>query len=187
MIGRFMDDAAPAPSGAGPGPRRASLVSLAEGVSGAGSPEAAAERLAEHLTRLAPGAGVRVYLYGPGDRCATCPRAKDCALRDRCFHLAAAVGAFAQPAATAERVPKTAVPWAEAVDGPAAARTAGAPPELAAPGSEGGGPTLWLPLRSDGKALGIAGVRLTGSGAAEKPERLDGDATEAAILAAAAV
>ena len=186
MIGRFMDDAAPAPSLAGPGPRRASLMTLAEGVSGAGSPEAAAERLAEHLTRLVPGSGVRVYLYGPGDRCATCPRAKDCALRDRCLHLAAASGAFAQPAATAERVPKTALPWADAVEGAPAARTAGTPSELAGPGGDGGA-TLWLPLRSDGKALGVAAMRLPGTGAAERPERLDADATEAAVLAAAAV
>ena len=141
--------------------RRASLGDLASRLAEARDVEAAGERLVEHLGQLIEGAAARVYLLGPGDQCGTCPRARECSTRDRCFHLAAGSGSFAQPPGHVERIPRAGTVWAEAAasHGPTRARTV--PAELLAPGTAGDATTtLLLPVRAGGEAVGVVGVRL---------------------------
>src|SRR5436190_795393 len=114
--------------------RRTGLADLVAGLSEARDAEAAAERLVEHLVSLSPNLSARVYLLGPGDRCATCPRARDCHARDRCLHLVAGSGSFAQTQGLAERVPRHDAAWTTALAGTHAQHRDSPPPELAAPG-----------------------------------------------------
>src|SRR5438105_8234183 len=116
------------------GTRRPAVSELVADLSQAQDAAAAAERLAEHAARVSPGAAVRVYLLGPGDRCATCARAKECTTRDRCFHLAAERGSFSQPAGHADRIPRVGTPWGEALGAPSVERDV-VPAELSAPAS----------------------------------------------------
>ncbi len=160
------------------------LGALAIGLTEAREPDAVAERLAEHLSRMAPGAAARVYLLGPGDRCATCVRAKDCSTRDRCFHLVAGVGTFAQPPGHAERVPRAGTPWAEALAAGKTALASAVPPELVGAGAaDGAARALFVPLKVGQEALGVAGLRLVD--AADASVRSDADV--AGILAAGAI
>lgn len=161
-----------------------SLRDLAAGLAEAREAGAVSERLADHLSRLVAGAATRVYVLGPGDRCATCLRARDCSTRDRCLHLAAGVGSFAQPPGYAERVPRVGTPWAAALDVGRTAREEAIPPELQAGGADGSATeVLWVPLKVGTEPLGIAGVRLP---RAADPAVL-AEAEVAGVLAAGAV
>ena len=71
------------PTGTHAGPDRTSLTRLVAAFASARTPESVAERLLEHVLRTVPGAHARVYILGPGDRCAACPRARDCTARER--------------------------------------------------------------------------------------------------------
>jgi two-component system NtrC family sensor kinase len=160
------------------------LVHLAARLTDARTPDAVCERLVEHLMLLAPGAAARAYVFGPGDRCVTCPRAKECSTRDRCLHLVAGSGAFAQPPGHVERVPRVGTPWASALGEPQPVVREGLPPELAAPaGGDVSSSVLWVPLRATREAIGIVGVRLP----AEVAPGLEEAALEAGLLAGAAL
>jgi two-component system, NtrC family, sensor kinase len=163
---------------------RSWVADLANALAHAQDAEEAAERLAEQLVRIAPGTSARVFLLGPGDRCATCPRAKDCPTRDRCLHLAASRGTFGQPTGLAERVPRVAAPWASALAGADVERRT-VPAEIAGPAgatsSESG--ALLVPLRAGAEVVGVVGMR---SEEALAPGA-EGLAQEAAFLAGAAV
>lgn len=164
--------------------RRSALLSLVTGLAEAGAADGVAERLAEHLKSLVPGSGVRVYVLGPGDRCTTCPRAKECPTRDRCFHLAAGTGGFAQPPSHADRIPRVGTPWADALVGTEPMWQDAPPSELMPPGTAG--PpirAMFVPLRAGGQALGVAGIRVP----ADTPREVEEAAADAALLTAFAL
>ena len=167
------------------GPQRESLTALATQLSEARSSEAACETLVEHLRRTIPGSSARVYLLGPGDKCATCHRARECPTRDRCFHLAAGSGLFTQPPGHAERVPRIGTAWGEALESTQAQPSSAPPPELLPPGTSVGGPStvIFLPLRASGEAVGVAGIRVPVAGALSAAEY----GATAALLTGAAV
>ncbi len=164
--------------------RRSALLTFVAGLAEAGAADGAAERLAQHLVTLVPGSGVRVYVLGPGDRCTTCPRAKECPTRDRCFHLVAGLGGFAQPPSHADRIPRVGTPWADALVGTEPVWHDAPQSELAAQGTTAS-PTrvVYVPIRAGGQALGVAGLRVP----AETPRLVDEAAAEAALLTGAAL
>ncbi|MHC5011684.1 MAG: hybrid sensor histidine kinase/response regulator [Planctomycetota bacterium] len=136
------------------------LRSLASRLSEATDTTSAAELLAEHLLGLLPDAAARIYLLGPGDRCGTCNRARDCASRDRCFHLQTGVGEFTRPPGYVERIPQTDATWAATLAGNGPITPAAPPSELEVPAEAGSGrPTLLLPLIAAGEVVGAAGIR----------------------------
>ena len=160
------------------------LGSLAYRLAEATDASTAAEQLAEYVLRLVPQGAVRVYLLGPGDRCATCPRARTCSTRDRCLHLASGLGAFAQPPSQASRVPRTDEPWAEPMRTPGVIVLGALPAELegsATAAAEPAGRSLLLALESSGEVLGVLGLRLPGAA----PVGLEDQLKTAATLAAA--
>jgi two-component system NtrC family sensor kinase len=114
----------------------------------------AADLLAEHARRLVPQSGARVWLVAPGDLCATCMRARTCAARDRCLHLAADQGRFDLPPGHVERIPLADPGFAPAVAG---RESTALPPEMAGVGGEAEG--LLLPLVAGGERLGVLGLR----------------------------
>ncbi len=154
------------------------LGTLATRLAEATDVASAAEFLAEHLLRIAPGGGARIYLLGPGDHCATCAREQDCERRERCLHLEASLGAFAQPAGHVERIPQNDLVWRTALVGPGAAEpasdtaptTPGAavppPPQLAG-GDDPAAVSRLVPLTAGGRVLGVAGLRLVEPPSAE--------------------
>ncbi|MBL9087527.1 MAG: response regulator [Planctomycetia bacterium] len=172
-------------------PRRTWLADLANALAHAQDAGEAAERLAEQIVRLSPGASARVYLLGPGDRCATCPRARECTTRDRCLHLAAERGTFAQLPTVAERIPRTLSPWADALGATTLERRVRVAQEIAAPGQpaagqpaqEGDAVSLLLSLRAGAEVVGVVAIRVDGPVPAES----ESVAEEAAFLAGAAV
>ncbi len=117
----------------------------------------AAELLAEHLRARWPSTSVRVYLRGPGDRCATCLRARDCADRDTCLHLAASQGEFARPPGHASRIPLSDTTWA----GDRVCVDAKIPTELEAPDAVATDSDMVIvaPLMAGGERVGAVGVR----------------------------
>jgi two-component system NtrC family sensor kinase len=123
----------------------------------------AADLLAEYVRAETPGAAVRVYLLGPGDRCAGCPRARACMVRDRCLHLEGSQGDFAWPPGHAGRIPRLARPWSGVLAG---VDHAGPAPEEMEPESEPGEasepsrPCHLFPLRAGGEVEGVLAVRL---------------------------
>jgi two-component system NtrC family sensor kinase len=139
--------------------RRTPAERLAARLTEARSADEVCESLAEHLSSAVPGAAVRVFVLGPGDRCTTCPRARECPTKDRCLHLAAGVGAFGQPPFQSERVPRTLAPWSEALASTRALAATPPPPDLASP-TPGGDGALLVALRSGGETVGVAGLRL---------------------------
>ncbi len=141
----------------------------------------AAERLAEYLRELAPAAAVRAYVLGPGDLCGTCPRAKDCEARDRCFHLEASHGEFARPRGHDQRVPRVGTRWGE-VESDVVVLNGEMPPELQAEGAEDE-TSLLVPMQSGGEVVGVVGVR----GPEEAVLALQDRAQAAAYLTAASV
>ncbi len=164
--------------------RRSSLGHLLAELSAARTAETVADRLAEHITRTIHGASTRVYVLGPGDRCVSCPKARECSTRDRCFHLTGGVGTFAQTPVHADRIPRVGTPWGAAIATDGATRHDTVPPELAAPGM--GASThgvIYAPIRTGDSALGVVGVRLPYATADEIDERV----SEAAFLAGAAL
>jgi two-component system NtrC family sensor kinase len=146
---------------------------LAYRLSEAVDPPTAAERLAEYVRDLLPGAGVRIYVLGAGDRCGTCTRAKDCALRDRCLHLASSQGQFEQPRGHDLRVPRTDPAWVDSLGGGPPTRPETIAPELRpaadAPPLDRGEESLLVPLESGGEVVGVLGIRLP-KGTADVPE-----------------
>src|SRR5262245_13127899 len=144
----------------------------------------AAERLAEHVLDVVPSAAARIYLFGPGDRCGTCPRARSCAAREQCLHLSGGLGEFAQPTGHAQRVPRTDPAWAEALSGQGSTFPGTPPPELEAPPeSAAGTAALLVPLEAGGEILGVLGVRTTLPFASELEARV----RTAGYLTAAAI
>ena len=173
-----------APTNGPSAPPRSPLAALATSLAEVRTPEGVAERVAEHFARTVPGAAVRAYLLGPGDRCATCPRARECTTRDRCLHLAASTGAFALPSGHAERVPRVGTPWADALARSEAGPATEMPPELAASSDAGAGSTaVWIPLSASGSPVGVVGLRLP----AGTPTDRYGDWEQASILAGVSV
>jgi len=129
----------------------------------------AAERLAEHLRSLTPGAAARVYLLGPGDKCDACPRADACPEQDRCFHLEAGQGTFARPVLLDQRVPRGGTVWGKVFETGISPDVP--PPELAAPedgtadGTLDGAAlsetrALLLPMEAGGETVGVVGLRV---------------------------
>jgi two-component system NtrC family sensor kinase len=155
-------------------------AALAAALVEADSATSVAEQVAGHVAGLAEGGAARVWLLGPGDRCGTCLRARECPAKERCLHLEASVGAFAQPPAQADRVPRTLPAWAESLarSGPTVATS---PPEALPPTDGAGVPTLWVPLRAAGRTLGVVLLRAPGAAAAAT------EAMEASVLASAAL
>jgi two-component system, NtrC family, sensor kinase len=144
----------------------------------------AAERLAEHVLDLLPSAAARIYLFGPGDRCGTCPRARSCAAREQCLHLSGGLGEFAQPTGHAQRVPRTDPAWAEALAGLGSTFPETPPPELEAPPeSASGTAALLVPLEAGGEILGVLGVRAV----LPFPSELEARVRTAGYLTAAAI
>ena len=135
------------------------LGSLAARLSDATDATAAAEALAEHLLELVPGGGARIYLLGPGDRCGTCIRARDCTTRDRCLHLEAGLGSFARPPGHVERIPRTDPPWLRAIEGTAPETPVRTPPELEALDADDADTALLIPLPAGGLGIGVLGLR----------------------------
>jgi two-component system NtrC family sensor kinase len=175
-----------APSHEAPSPatqERGEAGRLAQRLSDARSVEEVGESLADHLASRLAGAAVRVYVVGPGDRCGTCPRARECPPKDRCLHLAAGTGAFAQPPLQSERVPRTLSPWSEALASPRATRASAPPSDVAAPARRDDSEAVLLPLRSGGETFGVAAIRLA-RGAGEGAEA---DLAAAGLLAGAAM
>ncbi len=119
----------------------------------------AAERLAEHLRSLAPGAAARVYLLAPGDKCSSCPRADHCPEQDRCFHLEASQGEFSRPVMLDQRVPRIGTALAEVFE--TGNTPATPPPELAsAVTSEDETASILLPMEAGGETVGVVGLRV---------------------------
>jgi len=144
----------------------------------------AAERLAEHLRNLVPGAAARVYLLGPGDRCRTCPRAETCPTKDRCFHLEAGLGAFRRPAMLDQRVPLEGSVWGHVFEAPPQSMTAEMPPELEGDGNDGPPDVaLLLPLEAGGESVGVVGLRVP----AEHAEQVQEDMRVASLLTATSI
>ena len=146
----------------------------------------AAERLAEHLQTLVPDAAARVYLLGPGDKCGACPRAEQCPVQQRCFHLEAGLGAFARPAMLDQRVPQEESAWQAVFEGGAEATPEAMPDELRGPGEEDDeeGPAfLMLPLEAGGETVGVVGVRYP----AEHHETVAAEARIGTFLTATAI
>ena len=134
------------------------LDALAARLAEATDVTSAAETLAAYVRDILPGAAVRVYADGPGDRCATCARARDCGARDRCLHLHVGLGEFALPASLAQRVPRTDPAWAVERDG----SPREVPGTAALQGSPDGGPAAapWiLPIAAGGSTVGVLGLR----------------------------
>jgi two-component system NtrC family sensor kinase len=159
------------------------LGALAYRLAEATDASTAAEQLAEHVLRLVPQGAVRVYLLGPGDRCATCPRARTCATRDRCLHLASGLGTFTQPPSQASRVPRTDEPWAGPLRTPGVVVLRALPAELEGPSAPPGDPPghgLLLTLESSGEVLGVVGLRLPGAPSVDLENRLKTAVTLAA-------
>ncbi len=150
----------------------------------------AAERLAEHLRTTIPQSAARVYLLGPGDKCAACPRSEDCPVQDRCFHLEASQGQFGRPTMLDQRVPRVGTVWGR-VFGADQSRSPGDDevpeldaPEVGAPEGDAGAYTpVLLPMDAGGETVGVVGVRLPADVAAET-ER---DMQVAAFLTATAI
>jgi two-component system NtrC family sensor kinase len=173
---------------ASPPGRGATLARLAARLGEAADVEAVGQRLADHGAALVADGAARVWVLGPGDRCATCPRAKDCPSKERCFHLIGGTGAFSQPPGHADRVPIAGTSWGEALAATEARRLSLAPPELAAPGTVRGDATAVVaPLRIDGKASGVVGLRLAEGTPEETVAAVAEGLSEAALLAAAAI
>ena len=157
---------------------------LIAGLGEARDAEQTCQRLAEHLLRVAPGAAVRVFLLGAGDRCSTCPRAKECTARDRCLHLVGEAGPFARPPGHALRVPRLAAGYAEVLATAQPVRGGAPVAELAAPGTTGTrSESLLLPLRTGGETVGVLALRLP----ILPPTGFEAQARMAALLTAAAV
>jgi PAS domain S-box-containing protein len=144
--------------------RRHGAARLAARLAEAAGVEQVGEALAEHLAGAEPDAAVRVYVLAPGDRCGTCPRARECPTKDRCLHLVASFGSFSSPPVHAERVPRTLPGWAEALASARGPALLAPPPDLAAP-ERADASVLLVPLRAGAEALGVAGLR-TPAGAA---------------------
>ena len=157
------------------------LGSLAARLSDATDATAAAEALAEHLLELVPGGGARIYLLGPGDRCSSCPRARDCTTRDRCLHLEAGLGSFARPPGHVERIPRTDPSWLRAVEGTAPETPVRTPPELEALDAEASDCAFLVPLPAGGQGIGVLGLRCPGPASAQ----VESEVRTAAFLAAA--
>jgi two-component system NtrC family sensor kinase len=155
------------------------LVDLAHRFAEATDVGSAAELLAEHVAAAVEGGACRVYLLGPGDRCSTCPRAKECPARDRCLHLEGGVGSFAAPPGHVERVPRVLPPWDDVLRGQAHGPVP-APREVEAPEGEDGEAHL-LPLSAAGAAFGVMAFRARSP---LSPDMLE-TVTSAAHLAAA--
>ena len=165
--------------------RRSALLTLVAGLAEAGAADGVAERLAEHLRTIVPGSGVRVYVLGPGDRCASCPRARECTTRDRCFHLAAGAGgvrAAAEPRrphparghAVGRRPGRRSSPCGRTRRRASSPRPGTAGPPMRA---------VFVPLRAGGQALGVVGIRVP----ADAPDEVEEAAAEAAFLTGAAL
>ena len=133
------------------------LGELAGRLADATDPPTAAELVAEHIGARWPAMAVRVYLRGPGDTCATCVRARDCADRETCLHLVASRGAFARPPGHAARIPLADAAWA----GDRITVGVPVPPALEAPAGTAA-PTdtaILVPLAAGGEAIGAVGLR----------------------------
>jgi len=174
-----------APADSREGTRLETLAGLAALLASARTAEGACEAMVEHLRRGIPGSTARAYLLGPGDKCATCHRARECPTRDRCFHLAAGAGFFTQPHGHAERVPRVGTAWAESMLSPHAQPTEVCPPELLPPGTSSSPPStvVFLPLRASGEPIGVVGVRVPIESAVHAAEH----GSAAALLTGAAV
>ncbi len=159
-------------------------MSFVASLASARTSETTADRLVDHVVRTIPGAHARVYILGPGDRCASCPRARECTTRDRCLHLLGTAGSFAQTPVHADRIPRTGTAWSAALAVDEPVRLALTPAELAAPGTSGA-PTLVLvaPIRAGDVTLGVVGVRFP----VGAPDDVDERVAEAAFLAGAAL
>jgi two-component system NtrC family sensor kinase len=162
--------------------RRGGISRLAARLAEAPDAESVGDALAEHLAEATPGGAVRVYVLAPGDRCGTCPRARECPTKDRCLHLVASHGAFASPPVHSERVPRTLPGWAEALTASRPQATLSPPPDLAS-GARSGDAVLLVPVRFGGATAGVAGVRTPAGAPAPDGEQL----SEAAVLAGAAL
>ena len=144
----------------------------------------AAERLAEHLRNVVPGAAARVYLLAPGDRCGTCPRADHCPSQDRCFHLEAGLGAFSRPVMLDQRVPLGGTLWGRIFQTPPHDMATEMPPELEGPDTPDEAPVaLLLPLEAGGESVGLVGLRVP----AEYAEAVQDDMRVAALLTATSI
>ena len=164
--------------------RRSSIGSFVAELSAARTSETIADRLAEQVVRANPGASVRVYVLGPGDRCASCVHARVCTTRDRCLHLTGGNGSFAQAPVHAERVPRVGNAWARALALDGATRPDAGPSELAAPGTaDGRAEVVLASIRSGDVALGVVGVRFP----ADAPKDVDERLAESAFLSGAAL
>ncbi|MFV1957942.1 MAG: ATP-binding protein [Planctomycetota bacterium] len=136
------------------------LGDLAGRLADATDTASAAEFLGEHLLRCAPESAVRVYVRGPGDRCATCREDPRCTHRNACYHLKASLGPFALPPGHVDRMPKNDPAWKpgrpDGRDGFGA---------FAPPGEEadaGAWSFHLLPLEAGHEAIGYAGLRTPG-------------------------
>lgn len=166
--------------------RRTWLADLASALAHAQDPSEAAERLAEHVVRVAPDASARVYLLGPGDRCSVCPRAKDCTTRDRCLHLAAERGTFSVAAGVVERVPRSVGPFGAALSSGIGEVVTSMPTELLGGTQDDGArgaAAILVPLRAGAELVGLVGLRLAVPPSDDTPSAVE----EAALLAGAAV
>lgn len=160
------------------------LGALALRLSEATDISTAAERLAEHLRGLTPGAAARVYLLGPGDKCSACPRADHCPEKERCFHLEASLGEFSRPVMLDQRVPQQGTSWGRVFSEPTVARVESIPPELqGSTDEEDDAVALMLPLEAGGETVGVAGLRV----AAEHAVVAEEDLRVASFLTATAI
>ncbi|MDJ0521808.1 MAG: PAS domain S-box protein [Planctomycetota bacterium] len=148
------------------------LGALALRLSEATDISTAAERLAEHLRELAPGAGARVYLLAPGDKCGACPRAERCPDQDFCFHLEASLGEFSRPVMLDQRVPRGGTSWGRVYESPTGPRADEIPPELEGPADGDDTVALMLPLEAGGETVGVAGLRVHEEHATEAEEEM---------------
>ena len=144
----------------------------------------AAALLAEHLRARCPDASVRIYILGPGDLCASCPRAADCAARDKCLHLEAGRGTFARPAGHDQRIPRIGTTWGDVLRDPTGWVACAPPAELAAPEDhEGSDRALLCRLECAGELIGVAGVRCPEADV----ESLSAELRSSALLTAATI
>ena len=114
------------------------------------------------LQPVTPSGAVRVYLLGPGDRCAACPRRAECPTQDRCFHMEASQGEFGRAAIHDHRVPRTDGAWSGALEGLVQMPAGSVPAELQAQAEradEEAQGALLVPLEAGGEAVGVVGLR----------------------------